>query len=398
VSGSGNPLWVGPDPNALTAWNPPGVPADPTNPLASVVMRNPVGTQYLPGGAYGVQSVSNQGPPGSFDALRGMPGGQPMMQSDLDRVHAQLAQARDLGTTLALGMVGDAPGAKPAGGFVAYHGSPHDFDAFDSSKIGTGEGAQAFGHGLYLADAEATAKTYRENGSNLDSAKYDGGPYNPNDPAHRAAYYIHDRNNGDVGAALKSVDSETQGLIDKMAESKGDAEQNTYNRYRQAAVDRLTEMKTYIESGKPIPSVVNPGRMYEVHVAADPAHFLDWDKPLSEQSPQVQERLSFLRQMQQVPRNNNAGGETTGGQMVNYLHDRFGDPQVVAQELHGEGIPGIRYSDAGSRGTSGGTKNTVVFDPKLLTILRKYAVPAAMLSGTGHGLTLGGAATDTEGQ
>lgn len=28
----------------------------------------------------------------------------------------------------------------------AYHGSPHDFDKFDMSKIGTGEGAQAYGH------------------------------------------------------------------------------------------------------------------------------------------------------------------------------------------------------------------------------------------------------------
>ena len=32
------------------------------------------------------------------------------------------------------------------------------------------------------------------------------------------------------------------------------------------------------ESGKP----VGP-RTYEVNINADPAHFLDWDKPLSEQ-------------------------------------------------------------------------------------------------------------------
>ena len=36
-----------------------------------------------------------------------------------------------------------------AQGIRAFHGSPHDFDAFDLSKIGTGEGAQAYGHGLY---------------------------------------------------------------------------------------------------------------------------------------------------------------------------------------------------------------------------------------------------------
>ena len=44
----------------------------------------------------------------------------------------------------------------------AYHGSPYSFDKFDLSKIGSGEGAQAFGHGLYLAEAEPTAKYYRD--------------------------------------------------------------------------------------------------------------------------------------------------------------------------------------------------------------------------------------------
>ena len=33
-------------------------------------------------------------------------------------------------------------------GIKAYHGSPYDFERFDPAKIGTGEGAQAYGHGL----------------------------------------------------------------------------------------------------------------------------------------------------------------------------------------------------------------------------------------------------------
>ena len=47
-------------------------------------------------------------------------------------------------------------------GIKAYHGSPHDFDRFDLSKIGTGEGAQVYGHGLYLAENPATAQAYRD--------------------------------------------------------------------------------------------------------------------------------------------------------------------------------------------------------------------------------------------
>src|SRR5574343_737619 len=47
-------------------------------------------------------------------------------------------------------------------GMVVWHGSPHTFDKFDASKIGTGEGAQAYGHGVYLADAEDMAKGYQK--------------------------------------------------------------------------------------------------------------------------------------------------------------------------------------------------------------------------------------------
>src|SRR5262247_219562 len=47
-------------------------------------------------------------------------------------------------------------------GIRAFHGSPHDFEKFSLSKIGTGEGAQAYGHGLYFAEREGTAKWYRE--------------------------------------------------------------------------------------------------------------------------------------------------------------------------------------------------------------------------------------------
>ena len=72
-----------------------------------------------------------------------------------------------------MGIVGtlDVPGGagalqKAVGGLVerakkgirAFHGSPHDFDKFDVSKIGTGEGAQAYGHGLYFAENEGVAK------------------------------------------------------------------------------------------------------------------------------------------------------------------------------------------------------------------------------------------------
>jgi len=45
----------------------------------------------------------------------------------------------------------------------AWHGSPHSFDSFDLGAIGTGEGAQVHGWGLYFAQDQEVAKRYREN-------------------------------------------------------------------------------------------------------------------------------------------------------------------------------------------------------------------------------------------
>lgn len=45
---------------------------------------------------------------------------------------------------------------------AAWHGSPHDFDEFDLGAIGTGEGNQAHGWGLYFAKDKKIAENYRD--------------------------------------------------------------------------------------------------------------------------------------------------------------------------------------------------------------------------------------------
>ena len=65
----------------------------------------------------------------------------------------------------------------PAGlAIKAYHASPYRFDNFDISKIGTGEGAQAYGRGLYFAEHPMVADDYlREfkSNKNKDSTIYE---------------------------------------------------------------------------------------------------------------------------------------------------------------------------------------------------------------------------------
>lgn len=43
---------------------------------------------------------------------------------------------------------------------IAYHGGPHSFDKFSTQYMGTGEGANTFGWGLYFTDLEDIARDY----------------------------------------------------------------------------------------------------------------------------------------------------------------------------------------------------------------------------------------------
>ena len=44
----------------------------------------------------------------------------------------------------------------------AWHGTPHDFDGFDLGAIGTGEGAQVHGWGLYFAQNRGCLRSIRD--------------------------------------------------------------------------------------------------------------------------------------------------------------------------------------------------------------------------------------------
>ena len=65
----------------------------------------------------------------------------------------------------------------------------------------------------------------------------------------------------------------------------------------------------------------------------------------------------------------------TGKQLLERL---FMKPKAtersVSEQLRQAGIPGIRYLDQGSRGAGTGTRNYVVFDDKLIDIIKKYGI------------------------
>lgn len=246
-------------------------------------------------------------------------------------------------------------------GIRAYHGSPHDFDRFDLSKIGTGEGAQAYGHGLYFAENEGVARGYRDG----LTPKFAQGL---------------NEQIGKLGEELARADA----ALRKAPFGSDEA---------RAAAKLINEIEAQrlplIEQAK--------GRMYEVNIRANPDDFLDWDKPLAQQSQNV---VDFARKVNpdlveyamergygQDPLKVSPLGQDLWGRMT---WKDSGNPEVssklaprAAQRLNDQGIPGIKYLDAGSRAAGDGSRNYVVFDDALIDIIRKYGIVPGGLLGAG---------------
>ena len=277
-------------------------------------------------------------------------------------------------------------------GITAYHGSPHDFERFDTSKIGTGEGAQSFGHGLYFAQNEGIARGYRDQLSNQDLLTF-------RNPQTGKILYQGDDIPDHVLEAYKYLESGR--------EAAGQFPHNT----------GYYALQQYEKTGKSDPDVVsainelkdakiryekNPGHMYEVHIKAHPDHFINWDAPLSEQHPDVWQKLvrgpSFIKDaVKNGILNNKTYGDIHGTIVVKHPRGQQG----VSEHLSEMGIPGIKYLDAGSRTTTDKpTRNYVVFNHDHVAVRRKYAeggrvgfadggiIPpvegGSMLAGTGY--------------
>ena len=72
----------------------------------------------------------------------------------------------------------------------AYHGSPYKFNNFSLDKIGTGEGAQAHGWGLYFAENKEVSERYRKNLSGDIKISYKGEQYDIEENFGNALYKI----------------------------------------------------------------------------------------------------------------------------------------------------------------------------------------------------------------
>jgi len=236
----------------------------------------------------------------------------------------------------------------------AWHGTPHrGIEKFSTDKIGTGEGAQAFGYGLYYADRQELAEGYRKK---LSAATYDTPTGN--------------KKHGEVWQSAFDAAYQTGGISNDIARRIANDVTQWIDEGRQAG--------TYLRSYS-VTSTLEPGyksamgalkgvkkaqgQLYEVDIPND-SDMLLWDKPLSEQPESVQNALK---------RNTPLGGakapwKLTGAQFYQSMArgNSSGFPQIqddrqASEYLASLGIKGIKYLDGTSRNAGEGSYNYVVF-------------------------------------
>lgn len=304
---------------------------------------------------------------------------------------------------------------------TVWHGSPHKFDKFDASKIGTGEGAQAYGHGLYLAESPEVAKNYLPSLSNdeaatkiMESLAMSGrGTYglrvlpdsqNIGDVLNPSMRWVNGDitnkplrgvsvaaiKNGDVLSALSNLGISKPGkngyyfgnevALVKGENAKAGQDIGEWTLQNAKVIDK------FMKKGRGADPLLG-GNLYKVDLPDEHiAKMLDWDKPLSQQHPDVQKALSGIEtNFPEIPDFNLRkwmDADPLASTWHNVIQRDLGvDPAVITSTLKERGVPGIRYLDGGSRGTGAGTSNFVVFpgNEKILKILERNGKPVGLL-------------------
>ena len=176
----------------------------------------------------------------------------------------------------------------------AYHGTPHKFDNFSTEHIGSGEGAQAHGWGLYFASNKDISENYRkdllESYSNMSSLKYKGQPVEEENL--RTALYRLKKNG--LEDALFYIDKKLQFYKEQYERDKKEYSRvKGYLETKKILLDRAVKVKKMLKDVKPDDIDINNGQLYEVDIPEDDV-MLDEDLPFSKQSKKVQEGLKSL--------------------------------------------------------------------------------------------------------
>ncbi len=267
----------------------------------------------------------------------------------------------------------------------AYHGSPHLFDRFTTDKIGTGEGAQAYGWGLYFAENPGVAEDYKlrlAGEAPITNFRIAGRDVVRNESYVDYSPRLDRRKVGDFEADAENVWSTlVENLLINEADLRAAASNGEIQKHVLTELDDLIDRyktewpegvkaaehmrkRVAMKTGVRIEIGDMPGALYEVDIKDEVvAKMLDWELPVADQSPEVRAILESATQGDDAIALA-VSANYTGQELYEHISQSKDKASAIAPRVdddHTErqkaaslhlldlGIPGIKYSDAGSR-------------------------------------------------
>ena len=282
-----------------------------------------------------------------------------------------------------------------------YHGSGADFDAFDHSHMGDGEGAQAYGWGTYVTEVEGIGRTYanatahnynnalrpleRKIDSILTSLRINGSELDKARAGLRNAVRFKTKENYEEFLRRREEIEEKYGkhstqYDDYLWNSPYAAAVRAIEHYENEIKERETELhslqKDLEETRKQIDELPKefPRHLYTVEIPDDNGvNYLDWNGHPAESL--LKDVGSFLEgegfeRVQDNPGRYEKGESTvvlnpnaTGADLYAELREALGSDKKASQALAELGCIGIKYPADNIRGgREDGSKNYVVFN------------------------------------
>jgi hypothetical protein len=244
----------------------------------------------------------------------------------------------------------------------AFHGSPYEIDKFKTEKIGTGEGAQAFGWGLYFTDLKDIAQGYAgklsENKIKIGDNEITG---------EVAKWYLDNKDN--IDSAIKELESDIPTLSKPSMFGKkfGEDARTLIDAYNKKEKIEITKTRNVYDV------TLHEGK------TPDQYTYLEWDKPVSdEQINKIEKQAESENIKIQNLKTAKASYVTridsdgSGKFVYRYLEEVLGSPKEASLFLLRAGIDGVKYpAESIARGATSDTArgfNYVIFDENAATI------------------------------
>ena len=233
----------------------------------------------------------------------------------------------------------------------AYHGSPYTFDHFDLGAIGTGEGAQGHGWGLYFAQDKQIAKTYKDT---LSHHMYGDNDLRFNEEALNKLYStLSDK-------AHTEADYDKLSIVENIliTHTEDDVLNNPDEMFSAEAIKWWkTQRERYLNKE------YKESTLFEVDIPEDDV-LLDERKNINEQPKKVQQAVRKM--YRSLGYKTSALKYVTGKEFYDTVAAEKGGQKEASEFINEHGIKGITY-DGGNDG-----KCFVVFDDKAIQIINRY--------------------------